>query len=196
MNRLESLKFQNSFFGGVGLLLIGLSVISAGMFFLVPLGDQIQHWLRFDRWLNKDLIFFLRYLGIDPYTDLRGLNRIIEWIVSIHIFIFGFIPILFFGYLSGIFFNRSTQLEKVIKQIETHIDPEKSLDERVEDFVVSAAVYYYLDKIYMIYRRISDLSIWSPLDKVWFYFSRFIIWGFLLLLGGTFLWAILVAPYL
>lgn len=169
MTSIELLRFRKKVVDGILFGLLILSGASFAFFCLYPVGHQIAFWLKHDIWLEKDLITYLRYLDISPYTNMKGLNRIIEWFVSIHIFPFGLIPTFLFLWALGSFAELSDRLESII------IGRSES---EIEEDLLSIPTFG-LDKIYPVFKWISNLPIWSVLDRVWSYLFGAIFWGFL-----------------
>lgn len=157
----------------IGAALFLLSGASFVLFCLFPIAYQIVFWLKYDIWLEQDLITYLRYLDISPYTDMKGLNRIIEWFVSIHISPFGLIPVFLFLWVFAYFEDLSSRLEKIITKSESvsgEITPTHTEDD------LRSIPTFGLDKIYPVFRNISGLTIWSALGKVWSHFFGWIFW--------------------
>ena len=177
MTNFDSIRFRLKIFESLTISFGFVSVMCLIFLGIYPVGDQVLFWLKHDIWLEKDLITYLRYLDISPYTDMKGLNRIISWIVSTHIFVFSLILTLVFIFLCGHFAGVSAKLEMMItvgSESENGDITPKYIEEGIKN-----VPSYGLDKIYPVLRWVRDLPIWSPLDKVWFYFSSIIIWGFL-----------------
>lgn len=185
MIQLDSIRFRMKIFDSLAMSFGFLSAINLVLLGIIPFGHQVLFWLEHDVWLNKDFITYLRYLEISPYTDMKGLNRIIEWIVSTHVFVFSLILTLVLALIGGYFAGLSGELERAIIL--------RSESEN-EDIAPKNVPAFGLDKIYSLFRKISDQPIWSVLDRVWSYFFGFIFYGFLILLVFTLVVALWVNP--
>jgi hypothetical protein len=194
VNQFDSITFRIKIFDSIATSFGFLAVICLIVLGIYPIGNQVFFWLEHDIWVEKDLVTYLRYLDISPYTDMKGLNRIIEWFVSIHISVYALPPSFLLLWVFGHFAELSRRLENVII-----VGSETETGEITPQYVeedLKKVPSYGLHKIYPVLRRIYDLPIWSPLDRIWFYFSRVIIWGFLIFLVFSLVYGFLIDPYM
>ena len=108
---------------------LGLLIAAAMCLITHSLFSQVAYWLRCGSWIDRDLIWYLKYVIEIPHTGWGGVDQIIKYVVTTHAPIIGFFLILisFIGAaISGCSsIQRERLYDKQIAAIKSDIETEQ-----------------------------------------------------------------------
>ena len=127
--KLKYLQVMKELPSGVVTGALVLPIIAAMWLIGHSLVSQIAYWLRYGSWIDRDLIWYLKYVIEIPHTGWGGVDQIIKYVVTTHAAIIGFFLILisFIGAAisGGSSIQRERLYDKQIAAIKSDIETEQ-----------------------------------------------------------------------
>lgn len=172
-SRLKFLKFLSAVQASAILLFAALCVLSFLFMVLLPIGQQIIHWLEYESWLRRDVQWLLDIPAGSTLSSWRGVDRILRSVVSMHSAIAWFLLIIpsttlfFWGAdkSANYFESVESEIEKLEAELNevatTPADVRLGLTDQVNESQLGRALRVIKTFFLLVYGIFATILIWG-----------------------------------